>query len=346
MYSISRLLTLAAVSLSTLPAALAAAPYPNTSNFGVPFSEDEPWYQQCMRVNKLSAPTMPAVSGPCDAGDLYYTKRNQAATSPAEWNKVRACAITKADNSVLMMLYANGFGVQRDTDMAIRYACSLEFIAKAEMMHRIEHLAAGPRSDVPFDQCDDITSGYMGSLCAAIRERQDDRVRRARLDRIVSSLSPASRGAFAKLRAAAERYATEAMGEVDMQGTAAPELSMEHSGRLREQFMQAALDTASARLPPASAAEYAQRDGELNALYQAVMTAPTTRENWPDNIGDSTISHAQVRKTERLWLAYRDAFVAYVATLPSGPDPVAVKTLLTSQRINGLAKVARYGSPA
>lgn len=346
MYSISRILTMAAVCLSTLPAALAASAYPNTSNIGVSFSRDEPWYQQCMRVEKLSAPPMPAVSGPCNASDLYYKKRSQAVTSQAEWNHVRACAIARSDNNVLMMLYANGFGVQRDTDRAIHYACSLEFIAKSEMEHRIEHLAAGLRGEVPFDQCDDITSGYMGSICAAIREGQDNRVRRARLDRIAGALSAASRGAFAKLRAAAERYATEAMGEVDMQGTAAPELAMEHSGRLREQFMQAALDTASAKLPPASAAEYAQRDGELNALYQAVMTAPTTRENWPDSIGDSTISHAEVRKIEQLWLAYRDAFVAYVATLPSGPDPVAVKTLLTSQRINGLAKVARYGSPA
>lgn len=345
MKAIARLLTLAAIGLSTA-SALAAAPYPNTSNFGVPFSKDEAWYQHCMRVEKLRAPQMPAVSGPCDAGDLYYTKRNQAFTSPAEWNKVRACAIARADNAVLMMLYANGFGVQRDTDMAIHYACGLEFIAKAEMEHRIEHLAAAPRDNVPFDQCDDITSGQMGSICAAIRERQDDRVRVARLDRIVGTLSPQSRSAFAKLRAAAERYATEGTGEVDMQGTAAPALSMEHGGRLQEEFMQAALDIASGKLPSASPAEYAQRDAELNALYKDVMSAPTARENWPDNIGESTISHAAVRKTERLWLAYRDAFVAYLATLPSGPDPVAVKALLTSQRIAGLAKVARYRSPA
>lgn len=345
MHPIARLLTLAAAGLTTA-SALAAAAYPNTSNFGVPFSRDEPWYEQCMRVEKLHTPPMPAGRGLCDAGDLYYTKRSQAVTSQAEWDKVRACAIARADNGVLMMLYANGFGVQRDADLAIHYACGLEFIAKSEMEHRIEHLAAAPRSDVPFDQCDDITSGYMGSVCAAIRQRQDDRVRVARIERIVKTLPPASRSAFAKLRAAADRYATEAMGEVDMQGTAAPALSMEHGGRLREEFMQAALDTAGGKLPPASAAEFAQRDVELNALYQDVMTAPTARKDWPDNIGDSTISHAQILKTERLWLAYRDAFVAYVATLPSGPDPVAVKALLTSQRIGGLAKVARYKSPA
>ena len=214
------------------------------------------------------------------------------------------------------------------------------------MAHRIEHLAAFSRDNVPFDQCDDITSGHMGTICAAIRERQGERVRGARLDRIARALPPTSRIAFAKLRAAAERYATEATGEVDMQGTAAPALSMAHGGRLQEEFMQAALDTGSGKLPSTSPAEYARRDAELNALYNDVMGAPTARENWPDNIGDSTITHTAVRKTERRWLAYRNAFVAYVATLPSVSDPVAVKALLTRQRIAGLVKVARYKSPA
>jgi hypothetical protein len=76
-----------------------------------------------MLVAKLAAPEMStarAASPHCEAGELYYTKRNQAVPSPAEWNKVRACAIASADNAVLMMLYANGFGVPRDTDCVRR----------------------------------------------------------------------------------------------------------------------------------------------------------------------------------------------------------------------------------
>jgi hypothetical protein len=275
---------LAAVGLSIAPG-LAAGAYPNTSNFGVPFSKDELWSQQCMRVEKLRAPPMPAVSGLCEAGDLYYTKRNQAVPSPAKWDEVRACAIARAETSVLIMRNANGLGVQRDTGMAIHHACSLEFIAKSEIEHRIEPLAAAPRGEMPFDQCDDITSGYMGSVCAPIREHQNDRVRVARVDRIVDSLAPASRSAFAKLRSAAERYATEAMGEGGMQGTAAPALSMAHGARRQEEFMRAALDTSAGKLPSASPAEYGQRDAELNALHTDVVSAPTARADWPDNIG-------------------------------------------------------------
>lgn len=344
MRSPARTLALATASLSLSYAALAASPYPNTSNFGVPFSNDEGWYQQCMRVATLHAPdkAAPGATPKCDAGALYYTKRNQAKTSPSEWNKVRACAIANDDNAVLMMLYANGFGVERDTGMAIHYACSLEHVAKAEMESRIEHLAAAPGAGAPFDQCDDITSGYMGGVCAAIRERQDERVRAARLNRITANLSPAGRAAFERLRAAAERYATSATGEVDMQGTGAAGFSLEHRARLREQFMRAALDTSSGKLPSASAAEYAQRDDELNDRYKALMTAPSAQPDWPDRIGESTISRSDVRDTERLWLAYRDAFVAFVATLHPGPDEIAVKALLTSQRIAQLEKVARY----
>jgi uncharacterized protein YecT (DUF1311 family) len=273
---------------------------------------------------------------------LYYTKRAQAGTTPAEWKQVRECAVANGNNAVLMMLYANGFGVQRDTDRAIHYACSLDFIAKAEMEGRIKHLAHGLGNGKPFDQCDDITSGYMGTICAGIQQSQDERSRNSRLDRMRSTLPVASRSAFAKLHAAAERYAEAGAGETDMRGTAAPGFAVELQGRLRKEFAQAALGAVKGKLPASSPAEFAQLDSELNRLYQSVMTAPSTQDGWPDRIGDSTISHTDVRAAERLWLAYRNAFVAFQQTLPSGSDPTAIKTLLTSQRIAQLTDVARY----
>lgn len=339
-----RNLAITALLFSALIPALAATPYPNTSHFGVPFSKDEPWYKQCMQAATLTAGAAPATpsASQCNPSDLYYTKRGQAVTSQAEWNQVRQCAIVHEDDAVLMMLYANGFGVQRDTNIAIHYACSLDFAAKAEMEARIEHLANLPRSGAVFDQCDDITSGYMGSVCAELHEHQDKRVRNGRLDRVARTLAPAARNALARLRAAAERYAAAGSDEVDMQGTAAPAMSVEHEERLREQFMQAVLDVVNNRLPPSSPEEFAQRDRDLNARYQDVINAPSKQDDWPDRIGDSTISHKDVRDTERLWLNYRDAFVAFRAQLASGSDANAIKTLVTGQRSADLAKIALY----
>jgi uncharacterized protein YecT (DUF1311 family) len=333
---------LAAILLGAPLAALATGPYPNT-DFGVPFSTTEDWYRQCMRVEKL-APEPAAGKAPagCNATDLYYRKRGQVQTSQAKWGQVRACALATDNHAVLMMLYANGYGVARDADTAIHHACSLEFVAKAEMEHRVAHLASGEDRGKPFDLCDDITSGAMGAVCAELRETRDRRVREARLDRATRGLPPASRAAFARLRAAAESYANAGVDETDMQGTAAAEFATQHEAWRREEFMQAVLDAIDGKLAPSSSAEFEERDRELNALYQEVMALPSRQADEPDRIGDSTILHAGVRKAERAWLAYRDAFLAFAASLPSGPDATAINTVLTTQRIDQLGKVERY----
>ncbi|ALK97418.1 hypothetical protein AB595_12590 [Massilia sp. WF1] len=333
----------AGAALAVCQPAPAAGPYPNTSNFGVPFSQDEDWYRQCMRVERLQPPpsAMKAPAG-CKARELYYRKRGQAQTSPAEWELVRACALENHDDAVLMMMYANGDGVAQDSDRAIHHACTLDFVAKAEMEGRIAHLAKGPQPGKRFDLCDDVTSGSMGAVCADLHETQDRRVREARLDRAVRALPAASREAFAILCRAAARYAEAGAEEVDAHGTAAAGFAIQRQARLREEFMQAALDAIGGKLPSASAADATARDGELNQVYREVMAIPSTQPDWPDRIGDSTIGHADVRKTERLWLAYRDAFAAFAASLPSGDERTAVTTLLTVQRVDLLQKIARW----
>jgi hypothetical protein len=192
-------LTFAALTVCAAAPVLAAPDYPTTQTFGVPFSKDEAWYRQCMRVEHAVAPaadTTRAPSATCDASGLYYRKRSQAVTSPAEWKVVRECASAQGDNAVLMMLYANGFGVPRDTDIAIHYACSLDFAAKAEMEARIAHLANGLPAGAVFDQCDDITSGRMGAVCAAIRQSLSSHVRAARLDRVARAMPTSAQPAF------------------------------------------------------------------------------------------------------------------------------------------------------
>jgi uncharacterized protein YecT (DUF1311 family) len=72
------------------------------------------------------------------------------------------------------------------------------------------------------------------------------------------------------------------------------------------------------------------------------MAIPSTQEGHPDRIGNSTIERAEVRKAERLWLAYRDAFVAFRASLPAGSDADAIRSLLTAQRVARLRDVESY----
>jgi uncharacterized protein YecT (DUF1311 family) len=106
--------------------------------------------------------------------------------------------------------------------------------------------------------------------------------------------------------------------------------------------MQAALDAIAGKLPLASPDDFAARDAELNQVYREVMETPSAQAEWPDRIGSLTVAHADVRNTQRLWLAYRDAFATFAANLPAGRDSAAVTTLLTAQRLDLLQKLARW----
>jgi uncharacterized protein YecT (DUF1311 family) len=322
-------------------AAQPAPAYPNTEGFGVPFSTNEEWYRHCMRVERLVPPRPPKPGKlRCDATELYYLKRDQASTSAAEWRQVRDCAEATGNDAVLMMMYANGYGMARDTERAIHHACKLD-TAKAEMEIRIAYLAspAAASERHPFDLCDHITSGRMGGVCAAIGEDRDDRVRAARLDRFATSLPATARAPFARLRQAADAFAKQSAAEVDMTGTGGPGFATQHAGRRDQEFMETLLKAASGKLPSADAAQLARLDQELNAQYRTVLGLPSENENHPERIRYSTVEREDVRSTERAWLAYRDAWEAFTAAARLPADVISIKAMLTRQRIAQLKRI-------
>lgn len=318
----------------------AAAPYPNTEGFGIAFSKSEDWFRLCMRVERLAPPRPAAAGKRCDATELYYLKRDQETTSNGEWRQVRECAEASGDDAVLMMLYANGYGVARDADRAIHYACRLD-TAKAEMEGRVSWLAssAAAHDSQPFDLCDHITSGRMGAVCAGIREGRASRVRNARLERFAASLPASARAPFARLQEAARTFTRETAGEVDMSGTGAAEFATQRMGRRAEEFMETVLKAASGDLPRASAAQLAELDRELNRQYQKVLATPSRQENHPERLHFSTVTREDVRRAERAWLAYRDAWAPFIAAAGLATDALSVKAALTRQRIAHLARI-------
>ena len=343
--AVLRQIALAAIlqwSCTTAAAEPAAAPYPNTEGFGVPFEKGEDWYRHCMRVERPAAPRVPVKPGKmrCDATDLYYLKRDQATTSHAEWRQVHACAEGNGDDAVLMMLHANGYGTARDPDRAIHHACKLD-TAKAEMEGRVGYLAspAAASDGQAFDLCDHITSGRMGGVCAAIKEGRADRIRSARLERFAASLPTPARQPFARLREAAAAFTQRSGDEVDMTGTGAAGFAFRHAGRRDAQFLETLLKAANGNLPRASAQELARLDRQLNAAYRTLLSAPSEQENHPERIGPSTVERAHVRGAERAWLAYRDAWEPFLVAARLPTDVISIKAVLTRQRIAQLKRI-------
>lgn len=317
----------------------ATVPYPNTEGFGVHFDKNEDWYRHCMRVQRPPSRPPGKPGKRCDASGLYYLKHDQSTTSSAEWGQVRSCAEASGDDAVLMMLYANGYGVARDTDRAIYHACRLD-TAKAEMEARVAHLASGPVADgQAFDLCDHITSGRMGGVCAAIGEERDDRVRAARLDRFAAALAPQARQPFARLRKAADAFAQKSADEVDMSGSGGAGFAFRHTGRRDEEFMETLLKAAGGRLPRADAAQLAELERQLDAHYRKVLGTPSDNANHPERIRQSTVAREDARSTGRAWLAYRDAWEAFTVAARLPTDLISIKAMLTRQRIAQLKRI-------
>jgi len=332
-------------ALGAHAAAPSAVPYPNTNGFGVPFDSGEDWHRQCMRVAHLApspayAATPTAEGQLTKATDLYYLRRDRADTTAGEWAQVRTQALAGADDAVLMMLYANGYGVAADADRALYHACRLD-TAKAEMEGRVAYLATlgAAHHGQPFDLCDHITSGRMGGVCAYIKETRAERVRAGRLDRFAAGLPSRARTAFARLRTAAAAFTKTSADEVDMTGTGGPGFTFRHSGRRGEEFLATLLKAASGKLPHATAAQLAQLDRQLNDAYQDVLALPSEQDTHPERIRSSTVTRADVRSTERAWLKYRDAWEPFLAAAGLRTDATSVKAALTRQRIAQLKRI-------
>lgn len=326
-------------------AAVDAPAYPNTRGFGVDFNDGEEWYLQCMRVAHLAPSRAYAATPgidflPTKATERYYRKRGQAATTASEWRQVRESALALGDDAVLMMLHANGYGTARDADRALYHACRLD-TAKAEMEARVEHLAAGAvASDgPPFDLCDHITSGRMAGVCTSIDEARADRVRRARLDQFAASLAPGARAAFARLRKAADAFAEQSENEVDLSGSGRASLAYRHVGKRHNEFQETVFKVANGKLARVDAAQFARLDRQLNAYYRQVLVMPSENDNHPERLGDLTVTRDDVRNSERAWIAYRNAWSAYLGAARASVDLVSVQAELTRQRIAQLKEL-------
>jgi uncharacterized protein YecT (DUF1311 family) len=333
--------------------AAAAADYPNTANFGIAYDKNARWHQLCMEAKDARPPAADA-AGPaekgCDPRDMYYDARSGAGASVGQWRAVRACAQAAGDDSVLMMLYANGLGVGRDLRLATRYACRMGG-AMLEVQGRVEHLARLQReaaADKPaedFDLCDDVTSGYMLGECAAIASRQADARREARMDSIAARLTTEQGKAWERLLDAADAF-SEARGdhETNLLGTARAAMAIEAKDAEADWFVELLERCEQGKLPTAGAAKAAEQDRRLNDAYRAIMRVDTEGEG--KGMGLSTVTKADVQAAQRLWVRFRDAWTAFAhARYPSVPAH-AWNALLTERRAGQLEELLAMAEEA
>ncbi len=232
------------------------------------------------------------------------------------------------------MLYANGRGVARNYDLAIRFVCENTWAAEAETEGRIAHLEKlrlGQAERKDFDLCDDVTSGHMGGLCESVHQRFLDVKRQQKLDALSANWLPSDKEAFKALDAAEKAFAdARSYYEIDREGTLREAFTLEEKGRLREQFVADLRRFAAGDIPAASASDYRSADQKLNDVYRRIEQIPDPAEP------HGAVTASGVRETERVWIKYRDAWVAFAHVAYPRISDDSVRTYVTRARIEEL----------
>jgi hypothetical protein len=133
--------------------------------------------------------------------------------------------------------------------------------------------------------------------------------------------------AYDRLRAALEGFIdVHADGEVDQMGSGRAGFVIEEQDAVRDQFVIDLELLLTGKWPVASATAARDADARLNASYRKTLA-------WADSSDNlSTIHPDAVRKAQRAWLVYRDAFVRFAAAASPRTSRDALLARLTSLR--------------
>lgn len=264
----------------------------------------------------------------CDAASLYYGL--EPGHQP-DYTAARQCAFATQNDNVLTMIYANGDGVAKNLNLAIGFACQAGS-APAEIEGRVMHLVKlreHPETAQRFDICDDVTSGYMMGVCASYQEKLAQKQRQQQIAELTKDWSASDRQALQQLQAAADNFIkTHAAYEVDLSGTARAALELEEESTLQDDLVSTLKDLAKGDLPAHTADQAAQADQQLNQVFQQI------EKN--NHFAMGTVDREGVRKTQRAWLQYRDAWVAFGKVKYPQVSADSWKTWQTDKRIEML----------
>jgi uncharacterized protein YecT (DUF1311 family) len=301
-------------------------------------------YSKTPLPNEAASVSSPKIWPNCNSYKLYNgigTKIDSTAARKCAWSERLAqqkgieprytTASVFGGSAMLTVIYANGQGVKQNYPLALRFACEAGG-APAEIGIRLEHLEslltkAAPNSN--FDFCNDITSGFMQGFCAGLSSEMSDQSRTANLNALKSGMTEEQRSAFDLLVKAQQNYArAHAGGEIELGGTARAMYQIDAEDSLHDDFLLALQTYEKGQKPPStSASDYHEADEYLNSQYrESIANAEKNKTEY------GAVQPGGIRNTERAWLKYRDAWLAFAKLRYPQVAAEAWLTLLTKDR--------------
>lgn len=297
--------------------------------------------RMCAAVKDVQLPTQDKPSpeetqslGNCSSQDLYF-----GFGQPSDPAKARKCAYLEmeqgkddldiAGRSILMMVYANGKGADRNLDVAIKLACEMSGGPGdiAGNIYELERFRKAP-ANARYSVCDHSAAPHLYKSCAILGDRFDAIQRAKELSDITSGWSQKDREAFASLQHAANTFfKSRASSEIDLE----PTFEVQEVAFMENGFISRLKQLQKGDLPSFSAADRKKAQSEVDQAYADTQKDPNRR--W------GTATAAGVHQTEQLWTAYRDAWVKFGKTKYPHVTADSWQTWLDQERLAMLQKL-------
>lgn len=294
----------------------------------------------CRGLKRVSPPAMDrpdrataaSLKG-CNSEALYY-----GIGRPPDPARARQCAFLEqaslqgrsgfSGDDMLMTIYANGVGAARNLDVATSLACQLGG-APSEEDGRVMHLAklkAEHWTGTDFSYCDDITSGSAQGFCAAHDAAIADAKRKQLFEGVTAGWNDADKRAFVGLQKAEKAFVDARAGyEVDASGTARGAMAVDEEQSQQNDFLDMLRSLAEGKATASTADQLEAADAKLNATYKKIQqTADPSR--W------GTVTKDGIRSTQRAWLRYREAWVAFAKVKYPSVSADSIRAWLTEKR--------------
>ena len=303
--------------------------------------------QECAKLSSTEDPPADLPSpeerpelAACSSYDLYF-----GFGAPADSVKARKCAFIERERGqkrpelvfggagLLAMIYANGKGVPRSFDLALKFACKVDG-APAENARRIAHLLQLQQENWAgenFNLCDDATSGFMQGWCAKLREDLVQVKRAKKLDAMTQTWTPKEQRAFKELQSAANAFFESSAGnEVDLSGTGRAAFQIEARACLRDAFLEALNRFERGQFPKYKPGDPEKADTQLDSLYKRIQSAPDKP------IEFTTVTPEGILTAQTAWLRYREAWIEFGKLKYPGVPPEIWRAWLTQERVKML----------
>lgn len=270
----------------------------------------------------------------CSSIDAYF-----GFGQPPDPVKARKCAYAEMDRgtrsalsgkAILTMIYANGLGVARNYDVALKLGCTMGGSPGdvTGSLYQIARMKKDKLTDYNFRICDHSSGRDLYEQCAILQDRFDRLERDGQLEKLISAWSARDKKAFHAFWSEAERYfKVQASNAVNLEGT----FEVQEEASLLERLVSTLEQFERGEFPSHSVEELQRAQAAELAAYTETQSGSVSR--W------GTVAREGVKKSEDEWRRYRDAWISFGRQKYPRVNEQSWKTWLDQDRAAALKRL-------